>query len=396
MPIPFTRRDALASAAAFLALPTLPALAAAEQNLRDVCRQRDIRHGTARDHLVVPPHPELDRLIAAECDIIVPENGGKWVILEPQEGVFDWGRFDAAVQLAERIGARPVWHCALWQTMGMPDYMKLPAARQKELGVAEKAYFAPAGTLSPENHWKRFTDFAAAVRNRYGDRFYRIDVINEPFYWETAASHPQEQDALGFRKGQWWDVAGGANGPEWLDPFFRHLNEAFPSAILVLNEFGIEIDEGWHQRKRAYLAAWLKGAKRRGVPIHGVGLQSHLYAGKPYDRAGVTTFLGLLRDLDLPVHVTELDVEETFLPGSWSRERRDAAIARIAGDYLTDLARSGRLREVTWWGLRSDLNYIAARFPDQKPHPSPYDEAGRRLPLYQAAAEAIARAPTRG
>lgn len=377
-------------AAARTAEPARTARAPASDSLREACRRRGILHGAARDHVVVPDDPALDRLMAEECDLVVPENGGKWAVFQPQEGKFDWRRFDAAVQLAERIGARPVWHCALWQHMGMPDYMKLPARRQRELGVSEAEYFSPQGTLSEENQWARFTGLVDAVRRRYGDRFYRIDVMNEAFFWETPSSHPHEQDEHGFRKGMWWQVAGGAKGPEWLDPFFHHVRRAFPSAKLVINDFGLEIAEGWQQRKRAYILRWLEGAVARRVPVDGLGLQSHLMAGKPYDQQGMIRFLKAVDRLGLPVHVTELDVDEQHLPGSWSRAQKDGAIAALAAQYLRDLAGHSRLAEVTWWHLRSDLNYIARRDPSVHPHPSPYDARSQRLPLYEAAVKALA------
>lgn len=364
-------------------------------SLRDLCRNRGIRHGAARDHVVVPDDAELDRLMAQECDLVVPENGGKWAVLQPQEGNWDWRRLDRSVADARRFGAAPVWHCLLWQHMGMPEYMKLPAARQGELGIGEPGYFSNEGSLAAENHWRRFTGYAAAVSDRYGDAFWRIDVANEVFFWETPASHPHEQDAHGFRKGMWWVAAGGAKGPDWLDPFFHHARRTFPSAKLVINDFGIELAEGWQQRKRAYLLRWLTDTVKRGVPIDGLGLQSHLIAGKPYDREGMRAFLRAVDKLGLPVHVTELDVDETRLPRHWSRDDKDRALAWTAHEYLRDVAANAQLVEVTWWHLRSDLNWIARENPEMKPHPAPFDAASQPLPLYHAAARALESAVRR-
>ncbi|WP_448207199.1 endo-1,4-beta-xylanase [Azospirillum sp. sgz302134] len=397
-----TRRDALRAAVGVAVLASCKAATDAKAavaasrlpevpnpTLRDVCRAIGVLHGAARDHVVEPEDPTLDRLMARECDVVTPENGGKWAVFQPQEGNFDWRRFDASVALARRIGAKPNWHCALWQHIGMPEYMKLPAARQSELGIAEEGYFSPEGTLSPDNYWRRFTGMVAAVKARYGDVFHRIDVVNEAFFWETERSHPQEQDRHGFRKGMWWVVAGGAKGPEWLDPFFHHMRKQFPSAKLVLNEFGIEIDEGWQQRKRAYLQTWLTDAVARGVPVDGLGLQSHLMAGKPYDREGLRQFLKAMDRLGLPIHITEFDVDEQHLPRRWSRAEKDRAMAFLAGQYVADIMNHAKLAELCWWSLRSDLSYIARENPGLNAHPAPYDAGGRPLPLYEAAVQAL-------
>lgn len=372
-------------AVAAAARPAEPAL-----TLRDACRAAKIRHGAARDHYIEPEDPMLDRLMARECDVVTPENGGKWAVFQHSEGQFDWRRLDASVNLARDIGAAPNWHTIIWQHMGMPPYMKLPIERQAELGIAEPAYFAPDGTLGPDTVGARFADTVARVQQRYGDVFYRIDVANEVFFWETADSHPQEQDRFGFRRGMWWVAAGGDKaGPEWLDPFFHQTRAAFPRAKLVINEFGIELNEGWQQRKRAYLLDWLTGAVRRGVPIDGVGLQSHLIAGKPYDREGMRKFLRAVDRLGLAVHVTEMDVDETRLPRSWSREEKDRTLALLAGQYLADLLANSRVEELCWWHLRSDLNFIAREHADLDPQPSPYDRQSRPLPMYEAAVQAL-------
>lgn len=397
------RRDVLRAAACAAVLAscraaTDPTVAVAADSqplepavtLRDACRAAKIRHGAARDHFVDPEDGTLDRLMARECDVVTPENGGKWGLFQHREGQFDWRRMDAAVELARSIGATPNWHTIIWQHMGMPPYMKLPVERQKELGIAENAYFSPEGTLGPDTVWPRFTDVLGRVKERYGDIFYRIDVANEVFFWETADSHPEEQDRYGFRRGMWWVAAGGAKrGPEWLDPFFHETHAAFPNAKLVINDFGIELDEGWQQRKRAYLLDWLTGAVKRGVPIHGVGLQSHLIAGKPYDSAGMRTFLRAVDRLGLAVHITEMDVDETRLPRSWSRAEKDRTLALIAGQYLTDVVNNSRLEELCWWHLRSDLNFIARENPGIDPQPSPYDRNSRPLPMYEAAVQSL-------
>ena len=407
--IALSRRDALRAAvgAAVLAscnAATDPAVAAAQAitspgaspstapnvTLRDACRAAGVRHGAARDHYIDPEDPMLDRLMARECDVVTPENGGKWAVFQPQDGRFDWRRFDAGVELARSIGAQPNWHCALWQHMGMPDYMKLPVDVMPELGIGENRYFSAEGTLSPENHWERFTGMVAAVKRRYGDIFYRIDVANEVFFWETGYSHPHEQDRHGFRKGMWWVAAGGAEkGPEWLDPFFHHIRREFPSAKLVINDFGIELAEGWQQRKRDYLLTWLTDAVARGVPVDGVGLQSHLMAGKPYDRDGMRRFYRAVDRLGLPIHITEFDVDETHLPRAWSRTEKDRSMAWLAGRYVADAMANARLAELCWWHLRSDLNYIAREKPELQPQPSPYDAASRPLPMYEATVQAL-------
>jgi endo-1,4-beta-xylanase len=225
------------------------------------------------------------------------------------------------------------------------------------------------------------------IAERYGDIFYRIDVANELFLGDLTED---TVDPYGFRKGTWWHAAGGADGPQWVDRFFHYVRRAFPSAKLVVNEFGIEAESAQHRRKRAALLAWLKGAKARGCPVDGVGLQSHLMAAAPYDTPGMRAFCRDVKSLGLAVHITELDVNGLRLPTTLSRHERNRITAQYARHHVTVLADHADLAEITWWGLRSDLNHTAKRHRhERRLEPSPFDAESRPLPMYDAVCQAL-------
>ena len=73
--------------------------------------------------------------------------------------------------------------------------------------------------------------------------------------------------------GFWWDHIG----PEYIDMAFRWAHEADPAAKLFYNDFGAEGLGG----KSDQVYALVRGLKQRGVPIDGVGLESHFDLNPP-------------------------------------------------------------------------------------------------------------------
>lgn len=382
-----SRRTILAGALA-AALPVPRVHAARASGLRRAARDRGILLGSAIDLRAVEPAQDVLDLVARECSAVVPENAGKWKWIEPVEGRYRWGAMDRTVAFARAHGMQVNWHVLLWQNGGLPDFMKLPASQGPSPSPEAASYHSASGTLSPRNWRTRFSRFVEAIAARYGDSFHRIDVANEVFL--PADRGAEEVDEHGFRKGNWWQVAGGAEGPEWVDTFFHIARRAFPSARLVVNEFGIEQANDRHRSKRAALIRWLAGARARGCPVDGVGLQSHLVLGETYDTAGMAGFAREASRHGLSLHVTELDVNGRQVARSMPLERQDRAAARLAAHHVETLLAhaGGGLAEISFWGLRSDRNHIVRRF-GLPLHPSPFDAGGEPLPLYHAIREVL-------
>ena len=383
------RRRALALlvAAAGQTLGGQPPGTRSRSALLAAARSAGVRLGAAMDFRRDWSDADLLSLMRTEVALLTLENGGKWRALRPDPDTVDWTAIDRATALADQTGEALTWHCVLWQNGGMPPYMHCPPDYP---GVAAR-YRHGRGTLTAENGWSRLTDHLDAMARRLGDRFWRIDVANEMFQWQPARHYGGVQDPSGFRRGMWWACLGGPAGPDWLDRGFRAVHRRFPSARLVLNDWGHEGVDAWLRRKRGYILAWLRGAVDRGCPIDGVGLQSHLRAGQGYDAEGVAAFCEAVKALGLDVHITELDVDETALPAGLPRAEIDRRLAALAARHVETVARHGRMAELTFWHLRSDLSHVSAQHPGRRLHPGPFDAAGRTLPLYDRVTETLTR-----
>ncbi len=139
-----------------------------------------MRRGEAGDDMLVGFTETLYSDATAEAGTLVgvdwSRDGMGWPETEPREGEFEWDRFDAFVERAERFGI--IMQAGLGYTPGwaiMPKYLeKLPNTNW------------PAGTHPPrEDAWRAY---ARALAERYKGRIR---------YWETW----NEADLYGFFKG---------------------------------------------------------------------------------------------------------------------------------------------------------------------------------------------------
>jgi endo-1,4-beta-xylanase len=143
----------------------------------------------------------------------------------------------------------------------------------------------------------------------------------------------------------------------------------------------------------------LDGLLARGVPIHGIGLQSHLRG----DQSGVLgdpsyeAFLAQLERRGMKIFITELDVQDVSLPGDVTA--RDQAVAEIYRKFLTASLRQPALRGVVTWGLSDSFSWIAGYRPrkDGLPvRPLPFDVNCQPKPAYYAIAATLESASHRG
>src|SRR5262249_50550723 len=123
------------------------------------------------------------------------------------------------------------------------------------------------------------------VMARYRGRIAAWDVVNEAL----------AEDG-GLRRGVWLDNLG----PGYVADALRWARAADPAAALYLNEYGAE------QRgaKAEGLYALVRDLKVQGVPVDGVGFQTHVAAtSRLSELAGV---LGRIAAVGVDVAITEL------------------------------------------------------------------------------------------
>jgi endo-1,4-beta-xylanase len=249
-------------------------------SLGEIAAARGLWAGAA-----IPNDPSAERQEAAAAHFrsATAENAMKWGALCPSLGACDYSQADLIVDWAEQQGLRLRGHTLVWGQHpghGHPgDLAELTAAAEDPYAFMEQA----------------IAEHIATTVGRYRGRVESWDVVNEPL-----APLGSTLDESVFHE---------AMGADYLDHALRSAHEADPDARLFVNEYVIADYAG--DKAQAFVAL-LEELLARGAPLHGAGVQAHVFVEVPDpEKLG-----GLVRDLaalGLDVELTELDVAKLAL-----------------------------------------------------------------------------------
>lgn len=337
------RRDFLTALNAGLLAAALPGAVRGQEGWR-------IPFGAAVQDGALREDAQYRAALAEHCQLLVGEGGMKWFDLRPAPHVFDFEQPDRLLDFATGNGMQMRGHTLVWYA-AMPDW---------------------ALAISSEAEAEReLIHHITAVMSRYRGRIPSWDVVNEP-----TAENP-------LRSGPLRDSVWNATlGPRHIELALRTAAEIDPEAQLVINEYDIEMHDPAQRAKREALLDLVRGLKDRDVPLHGVGMQGHLRGGMEIDREGVAGFAAELAAMDIEVLVTEMDVIDNALPGP--EPERDAAVAALAGDFLSAITDGAPLSAILTWGISDRYTWVPIWFTrhDGRPNrPLPLDDLYRRKAL---------------
>ena len=116
--------------------------------------------------------------------------------------------------------------------------------------------------------------------------------------------------------------------PDLVADMFRHAHTLAPDLPLFVNDYAILNNGGLNQSAIDYYHQWLREMRSQGVPVGGIGFQGHFSAGlTPPER-----FIDILEGFstyDLPLHITEFDVE-SLDEAAQADYTRDAVLAALS------------------------------------------------------------------
>lgn len=216
--------------------------------------------------------PKAAALVAEQFSSISPENVLKWGPVHPKPGVYDFRQADRYVAFGQTHHLAVIGHNLIWHHQ-TPDW------------VFEDAHGRP---LTREALLKRMRDHILTVVGRYKGRIKGWDVVNEAL-----------NDDGSLRQSQWMKIIG----PDYIAKAFEYAHEADPSAELYYNDFSLERPD-----KRKGALALVAKLKAEGVPITGVGLQTHDRLDKPTVQATDDAIEAFAR-LGVKVNITEMDID---------------------------------------------------------------------------------------
>ncbi|APV48681.1 hypothetical protein BWI17_02670 [Betaproteobacteria bacterium GR16-43] len=313
-------------------------------------------------------------LMAHECGVLVAENETKWQSLRPKPGEFRFGQADEMFAWARSKQMLVRGHTLIWQPpKWMPKWVN-----EYDFGAQ------PAKEAA-----RLLTEHVSTVCRHYGTQISSYDVVNE-------AVDPKDGQ---LRSNVFTERLGKI---EQLDLMFRLAREHAPHAQLVYNDY-MSWGDGYNKHRDGVLKL-LAEFRKRGTPVHALGLQSHIGSTEDGTEPEHSTayqrewrkFLDEVTAMDYDLLITEFDVHDGHFKGDFAA--RDAAVASLTKGYLDLTLSYPRVHTLMTWGLADNASWLQDRYPreDGLPkRPCPYDAELRAKPMRTAIADALRAMPVR-
>lgn len=328
-----TRRDALAAAAGLAA-----GLAAGAAR----AGRAGIPFGSAAQIEMFRADPRYRDALKRYCNVIVPMNDLKWEALRHDRDRFDFSGADEIVGFARQNGQALRGHALLWG-MALPPWAKAMSTKAE----AERELIR----------------HIEVVVDRYRGEIATWDVVNEVIAHEPTLEAP-------YRDTIWQRLLG----PEHIEIAFRTAARVDPKARLVINDYDFEDPDPRIAVRREIALRIIRRLKDKGIPVHGLGMQAHLYGERAIDSHGLQRFMLELGKLDMDVEITELDVIDWKLPADAGV--RDRATASLVSTFLNAVVSVRQPKAIVTWGLSDRYSWIRETFPrtdGAKARPLPLD-----------------------
>jgi endo-1,4-beta-xylanase len=318
-----------------------------------------VKMGTAVDTPIFLSSPVHNQIVAGEFSAVTPANSMKMNLIQPTQGMFDFVDTDALVAFAQTNALEFRGHPLVWHTQ-TPGWLNDGVFNRDEMIAIMYSHID-------------------ALMTRYVGKFPHWDVVNE------AIDVNKDTNVWGFRPTIWHDRIG----PDFIDLAFQRARAADPAAKLYYNDYNIE-EMGNPKADRVY--ELVKDMKTRGIPIDGIGLQSHYFVDPDGSLRGVPDMAKIKANMDryaalgLEVHVTECD----FRLG----KPLDDAKLQLQNKFYSDLLQvcidAETCTHFTVWGLSDADSWVPSTFPEFD-YAHLFDADLKAKPSYQAMAQVFAK-----
>ena len=310
--------------------------------LLKLATEKGLIYGTAISAASIASDPGFVDLMLQQTGAVVAENDMKWqAVSRGKPGDDDYGSADTVANFALENGLVLRGHNLLWYRSTPRWFIDLRTKREMERAIVEHIN---------------------SMAGRYRGKVHSWDVVNEPI-------EPQNRRPDGLRTAVFLDKMG----PDYIDLAHHTAREADPTARLVVNEYGVELDAPEHEARRTALLNLLQRMQRCGTPVDAVGIQGHLpcAGGPPFSASRLRRFLAEIASLGLTIQITELDVIDNDAPAD--RTIRDRMVADTYRRFLDAALDEPAVKTVLTWGLSDRHSWLAKSRSDRLPaRPLPF------------------------
>ena len=276
-------------------------------------------------------------LINQHFNAITPENIMKPEYMQNPEGTFHFGAQDYMVELATKNGHAVIGHTLAWHNQS-----------GNFLGKKNKE----GNPVTRDEAIQQLKDHIYGVAGHYAGQIYSWDVLNEAI--QDGAKLPEDGDwTKCLRTSQWTESIG----PEFVAMAFQFAREAAPDALLYYNDYGMN-----DKNKSEIAAAMISDLRSQGVPIDGIGMQSHYSTDTSI--SSVRRSLELFSSIEgLRISITELDVGVPNVNGVLSKQNEKKQAVQYAKLFNLYKEFGDVIERVTIWGYRDDTSWVSDSCP---------------------------------
>jgi len=337
----FIQTTTLTTSAIALAKTKVFAVLTDNRGLKDYFKN-DFKVGVALSSSILERNdPELLGLAKHEFNSISPENALKWGPVNPKEDEWSFDVPDKFVAFGVENKMHILGHVLVWHNQVPKDLFIDKNGKQ----VTKKELI------------RKMDKHITTLVSRYKGKINAWDVVNESIT-------PEEH----FRKSKWMEVIG----PEFMEHAYRLTHEIDPGCHLLYNDYGMN-----NPKRRQYVVDLINDYKKRGVPIHGIGMQGHYHLNSP-PIVEIEKSIEAFAKTGMRVHFTELDVDVLPQKGKQTaevttnikynktlnpyvdglpKEVEDRLSRRYEELFGLFLKHRDKIDRVTFWGVTDDYSW---------------------------------------
>jgi len=324
------------------------ALARSPETLREAADRAGILIGTAvRPSLF--SEAAYSATLSREFNMVEAEDAMKWSVVRRDQS-FEFSQGDEVVRFARAHGMKVRGHCLVW------DH--------------DSPLWLTQGRFTPDQLAGLLRDHITTEMKHYAGEVFAWDVVNEALNEKGDA-----KDSI------WYNQPGigmSGKGTAYVEQAFRWAHEAEPHALLFYNE--AEAEE--MNRKSDAVYAMVRDFKDRGVPIDGVGLETHITPD--FDTHALSANIERLTKIGLEVQITELDVSLPLTPGVPSEQKDVVLQAEVYRRIMKACLAHPGCTAIQTWGFTDKWSWIGSHSRGRRGSALIFDGLYRPKPAYNA------------
>lgn len=339
-------------------LPPLPP-DTTTSTLRKLAAARGIRIGAAMNDFMITGDPMYGEVAKKEFSAATVENLMKWEPIHPERNRYDFAHADALAEFAKANNMIVRGHALVHAEKPLPAWLKEGNFSKEELAEIMREHIRTV-----LNHYKE----------KFPDTVTVWDVVNESF----------NDDANWRTKDMLWSKIGPSR-EEYVKIAFRTARETDSRIKLFYNDNGIETINP----KSNATYNFVKALKEEGIPIDGIGFQSHMVNAKTFkldmDLSSVEANFKRFADLGLEIHITEMDVPIKVTDGVTQSELDQQA--EIYGTMMKNCLKFKQCTTFIMWGFTDKFSwwpYVAPALGAALPFDENYNKKPAYFSLYNA------------